>query len=207
MNNESSDQHSVRGFEHNSNPQHAVVDKNCHSPPVNLASTAETRRFEALFKETDKYMQEHKNMDEIFNTLLGHLGSELEVHKYIDWILSHPLKRETYILEAPELAKHIEKADWMNGNSSLRRLNSILKESIYSIKCFSEDFNRRFNGTRVGFQIFARPTRVLRADVEDYEDYFVHYDFLKAVGFVASPNDFDRFRDERTTMIFTPLGK
>ena len=172
------DQHSVRGFEHKPNPQHAVVDKKDHFPPVDqdhLASAVEARRYEALWNDSEKNMMDkNEDLDTTWARLLKHLGSELEVTKYIDWVLSHPLKPATYILESHEVAKHLEKANWFEGNSSLCRLNSILLESITSIKGLPEDLNRRFNGAQLGFQVYARPNYRLRTDVEEYEDYFVN---------------------------------
>lgn len=164
-------------------------------------------RYKALYDGSEKAMMDKReDFDETYARLFKHLGSELEVTNYLEWVTTQLPKPVEYDLVSQELAIHLEKANWFEGNLNLHHLYSILWQSIVSTKYFSQDLNRRLNGFQMGLRIYGRPVDWLPTDVDRYEnkEIFVNWELLLAVGFVAFP---DRNQKEITTMIFTPLGK
>ena len=122
---------------------------------------------------------------------------------------SHPLKAHEYIFNSNELAIDLKAANWIEGNSNLRHLNSLLTYSTKDIRNLPVDLNRTHKGYSLGLQIHGRPFGRFQTDPEEYADegIIVNPELVLAMGYYAHINDPVKTKPEKTTILFAPLGK
>lgn len=129
--------------------------------------------------------------------------------EYLEHRESYPktlqLKKSKYEFSPKELKNLLNKADWKDGNDSLRNLNSLLQFSVKTKENRERSLQTTYKGRLLALHINGRPLSISDTDIEQCakDEVVVNHDLLLAVSYKADC----QFSSNRKKMLFTPLGE
>lgn len=169
--------------------------------------------YEALWNKFGRDDMKTKDLSKWIAELKSELGSASMVEGYFEWV-NVKLRRGTeYVLDPIRLAIDLEKADWIEGNSYLLRLNSRLTYSITAVvtppMSVGQDLEATYKGYPLGLQIHGRPIAYRHADFDEYADkgIAVNSELVLALGYYPHVSNSIKSTLRKESMLFAPLGQ
>lgn len=169
--------------------------------------------YEALWNKFERDDMKSKDLSKWIAELKRELGSSRTVEDYFKWVKVKVRRGPEYLLDPIELAIDLGKADWIEGNSNLLRLNSRLSYSITAVvdppSSVEQDLEATYKGYPLGLQIHGRPIAYRHADFDEYADkgIAVNSELVLALGYYPHVSTFIKSTLRKESMLFAPLGR
>lgn len=169
--------------------------------------------YEALWNKFERDDMKTKDLSKWIAELKSELGSARMVEGYFKWVNVKLRRGSEYVLDPIKLAIDLGKADWIEGNSYLLRLNSGLSYSITAVVTppisVGQDLEATYKGYPLGLQIHGRPIAYRHADFDEYADkgIAVNSELVLALGYYPHVSTSIKFKLRKESMLFAPLGQ
>lgn len=169
--------------------------------------------YEALWNKFEKDDMKPKDLSTRIKELKSELGSARLVEGYFKWVKDKFRRGPEYVLEPIELTIDLGKADWIEGNSYLLRLNSRLfystRAAVNSSINVSRDLEATYKGYSLGLQIHGRPIAYRHADFDEYavKGIAVNSELVLALGYYPHVSTSIKSTLGKQSMLFAPCGQ
>lgn len=169
--------------------------------------------YEALWNKFERDDMKTKDLSKWIVELKRELGSARIVEDYFKWVKVKLRRGPEYLLDPIELAIDLGKADWIEGDLYLLRLNSRLSYSIKAVvnppSSVEQDLEATYKGYPLGLQIHGRPVAYRHADFDEYADkgIAVNSELVLALGYYPHVSTSIKSTLRKESMLFAPLGR